>query len=65
MVQIGELAFIVVKTGHDLGVTRSFLLFVLELGNNNLVFMPYLIKYSSNTDQRPHLASLAFFSSQL
>ena len=32
MVQMGQLASMVVKTRHDLGVTSSFMLLVLELG---------------------------------
>jgi hypothetical protein len=46
MVQIGQLASMVVKTGHDLGVKSSFMLLVLELGQIITSFSRLaLIKY--------------------
>jgi CPA2 family monovalent cation:H+ antiporter-2 len=47
MAQIGEFAFIVAKTGQDLGVTSGFLLPILGVAAIITSFItPYLIKYS-------------------
>jgi monovalent cation:H+ antiporter-2, CPA2 family len=47
MAQIGEFAFIVAKTGQDLGVTSSFLLPIIAVATIITAFItPYLIKFS-------------------
>lgn len=47
MAQVGEFAFIVVKTGQDLGVISDFLLPIIGVATIITVFVtPYLIKYS-------------------
>jgi CPA2 family monovalent cation:H+ antiporter-2 len=54
MAQIGEFAFIVAKTGQDIGVTSSFLLPVLGVATIITAFItPYLIKFSFK-DQPEH-----------
>jgi CPA2 family monovalent cation:H+ antiporter-2 len=47
MAQVGEFAFIVIKTGQDLGVISDFLLPIIGVATIITVFItPYLIKYS-------------------
>lgn len=47
MAQIGEFAFIVIKTGQDLGVLSDFLLPIIGVAAIITTFItPYLIKYS-------------------
>ncbi len=47
MGQIGEFAFIVAKTGQDLGVTSDFLLPIIGVATMITAFLtPYLIKFS-------------------
>jgi monovalent cation:H+ antiporter-2, CPA2 family len=47
MAQIGEFAFIVAKSGQDLGVTSSFLLPIIGVATLITAFVtPYLIKFS-------------------
>ncbi len=47
MAQIGEFAFIVVKTGQDLGVLSDFLLPIIGVATIITSFLtPYLIRFS-------------------
>jgi monovalent cation:H+ antiporter-2, CPA2 family len=47
MAQIGEFAFIVVKTGQDMGVISNFLLPIIGVATMITAFLtPYLIKFS-------------------
>jgi len=47
MGQIGEFAFIVAKSGQDLGVTSDFLLPIIGVATITTAFLtPYLINFS-------------------
>ncbi len=59
MAQIGEFAFIVVKTGQDLGVLSSFLLPIIGVATIITAFVtPYLINYSYKNQEKPVLFRL-------
>jgi CPA2 family monovalent cation:H+ antiporter-2 len=56
MGQIGEFAFIVAKTGQDLGVTSSFLLPIIGVATIITAFItPYLINFSFRKPKDPFI----------
>ncbi len=56
MGQIGEFAFIVAKSGQDIGVTSSFLLPIIGVATIITAFItPYLIKFSFKWHSNPQI----------